>query len=305
LKFIVVRLLSLVPVLFVIMTLVFLMTFLIPGDAATYMAGVSASPQQVEDLRRQLGLSDPPLVQYGRFLWGVLHGDLGRSLYTNQPVMTVVLERFPYSLILAFSSIAVSILIGIPVGVISAIKRGSWIDHSFTVVLLFGYSMPGFWLALMIILLFSLTLGWLPPTGAGGVQHLILPTVALAASTTASVARMARSDFLNVLSQDYIRTARGKGLSRSVVILRHALKNALIPVITVSGLQFAALIGRSVVIESVFAWPGIGRLFLDSIQTRDIPLLEGIVLVYAVSVVIINVIVDVSYAWLDPRVKLT
>ncbi len=281
------------------------MIFLIPGDAATYMAGLSATAEQVASLRQQLGLNDPIWAQYFRFLGGILHGHFGRSLYTQQPVLEVVFQRLPQSWLLATVSIIFSVLIGVPAGVFSAVKRDSLLDHLMSVVLLFGYSMPGFWLGLMVILLFSLYLGWLPPTGSGGLQHIVLPTVALGASTAASIARMTRSSFLEVLSQDYMRTARSKGLPQFILLRRHALKNSLIAVVTIIGTQFSTLIGRSVVIESVFAWPGVGRLLLDAINTRDIPLVEGIVFFIALSVIVLNLLVDSSYAWLDPRVHYT
>lgn len=302
-RFVVHRLLSLIPISFVILTLVFLMTFLIPGDAAIFMAGFGASEAQINTLRQQLGLSDPLLTQYLRFIGKVLQGDLGRSLYTRQSVADVVLRSFPNSWLLASVAMGLSIALGIPIGVVSAVKRSSLLDRVSTLFVLFGYSMPGFWLGLMLILLFSLYLGWFPPAGAGGIQHLILPAIALASNTVAIIARMTRSSFLEVLSQDYIRTARSKGISEIAVTRRHVLRNSLIAVATVGGLEFSRLVGRSVVIEAVFAWPGVGRLLLNSILARDIPLVEGIVLVFAITVVIVNLVVDLGYMWMDPRIE--
>ena len=279
------------------------MTYLIPGDAAVYMAGPSATQEDIERLRGQLGLADPIWVQYFRLLGNVARGDFGRSLYTRQPVFEVVLRSFPYSWLLGVTALVLSILIGIPAGVISAVARGSLLDRAITLLVLLGYSVPGFWLALMLILVFSLYLGLLPAIGVGKIEHIILPSIALSSTTAAIVARMTRSSLLEVLSEDYVRTARSKGLAEPLVLTRHALRNSLIPVTTVCGLEFSRLIGRSVVIESVFAWPGIGTLLLNAILARDLPLVEGIVFIYALTVVAINFVVDLSYYWLDPRIQ--
>lgn len=298
------RLLLLVPVILATLTAVFALTLVIPGDAATYMAGLGATEEAIQALREDLGLSDPLPLQYTRFVVRGVRGDFGRSLHTKEPVLTVVLKRLAASVQLSTAAMLLALLVGIPVGIVSALRQRSWLDHLTTVLVLVAYAAPPFWIALLLMLGFSLRLGWFPATGAGSWKHLILPAVALAASSAAILARFMRSSLLEVMHADYLRTARAKGLKETLVLNRHALKNAMIPVVTVAGLQFGVLLGRSVVVETVFAYPGIGRLLLLAISTRDIPLLQGTVFFMAIGIVAINLAVDFLYVWLDPRVRL-
>ncbi|RDD63837.1 nickel ABC transporter permease [Ferruginivarius sediminum] len=273
------------------------------GDPVMLMLPADASAEQIEAMRERLGFDDPLHVQYLRFLGGVLTGDLGNSLYYHVPVMELVLDRLPASLELALAAMAVALLVAIPVGVLSAVKRGSLIDFGSMLGALFGLSMPHFWLGIMMMLLFSVTLGWLPTSGRGTLAHLVMPATALGVSLMAMFARLTRSVMLEVLSLDYVRTARAKGLSEALVIGQHAFKNALIPIVTVAGMEFGFLLGGTVVIETVFGWPGLGRLVVEAIFNRDYPLVQASVLVLAMIFVLVNLAVDLIYGCLDPQIR--
>jgi ABC-type dipeptide/oligopeptide/nickel transport system permease component len=304
-------LLFVIPTIIGVSFVIFSAVRLIPGDPAVAIAGEHATPALVAQVRKELGLDQPLLTQYARFMAAAARGDLGKSIRTGLPVAEELLRRLPRTLTLATTSLVCAAVVGILAGIISATRPYSVFDSASMVLALIGVSMPVFWLGLMLMLLFAILLPrWLglgapvlPPTGAGTWRHLVMPTLTLAANSTAIIARMTRSSMLEVVRQDYIRTARAKGLAERVVVYRHALKNALIPVVTVLGLQFGTLLGGAVLTETVFAWPGIGRLLMDSISYRDYPTVQGAVLVVAVGFILVNVVVDVIYALLDPRIR--
>ncbi len=273
------------------------------GDPVMLMLPPDASHQEIEELRQQLGLNDPLPVQYFRFASRAIRGDFGESLYYHVPAIELILERLPASLELAIAAMVIALGVSIPIGIISAVKRGSLLDMGSMLAALFGLSMPHFWLGIMMILLFSVKLGWLPTSGRGGLSHLVMPALALGMSLMAMFARLTRSVMLEVLGQDYVRTARAKGLKEVVVVGKHALKNALIPLVTVAGMQFGFLIGGTVIIETVFAWPGVGRLVVQAIFNRDYPLVQACVLVLAVVFVVVNLLVDLLYVYLDPQIS--
>ena len=252
------------------------------GDPVMLMLPGDASDQEIMELRQRLGFNDPIPVQYLRFAGNALKGNFGESLYYHVPVIELVTERLPASLELALAAMLIALVVAIPIGILSAVKRGSLTDMTSMLGALFGLSMPHFWLGIMLMLLFSVKLGWLPTSGRGGIEHLIMPSLALGMSLMAMFARLTRSVMLEVLSLDYIRTARAKGLREQIVIYKHALKNALIPLVTVAGMQFGFLLGGTVIIETVFAWPGLGRLVVQAIFNRDYPLVQAVVLVMAV-----------------------
>lgn len=272
------------------------------GDPVGLMLPQDATREQLEAMRRTMGFDDPIALQYLRFLAAALQGDLGRSIYSGEPVAMLILERMPATLELAFTALALALVIAIPIGVLAAVKRGSLIDTASMLVALFGLSMPHFWLGIMFIMFFSVHLGWLPTSGRGGIEHLIMPAAALGLSLIALFARLTRSAMLEVLSQDYVRTARAKGLSERLVVGKHALKNALIPLVTVIGMEFGFLLGGAVIIESVFAWPGVGRLIVQAILDRDYPVVQAAVMFLAVIFVSMNLLVDLLYVWLDPNI---
>ena len=303
LKFIGKRLLMLIPVLIGVSLIVFTLMQLSPGDPAMIILGTQAAPEDIANLRAEMGLDDPLLVQFFRFLLGMFTLDFGTSYKDGLPVLTKLLEALPYTAQLTFSAIIVALIIGIPMGIISATKQYSIFDRIATVLALIGFSTPNFWLSIMLILVFSVNLQWLPVSGTGSILHLVLPSIALGAQSAAVFCRMTRSSMLEVLNMDYIRTARAKGLTERVVILKHALKNALIPVITVVGLQIGLLFGGAILTETVFAWPGVGRLMIDSIRAKDTPVVQGGVIFTASIFVFINLLVDILYAYVDPRVK--
>ncbi|MFO7739809.1 MAG: ABC transporter permease [Desulfatiglandaceae bacterium] len=303
LQYVVKRLLSTIPVLIGISLLLFFMLRMLPGDPAQVLAGQMATPEEVENIRHQLGLDRPIFTQYAFFLGRLFRFDLGRSARTQNPVSQEIWARLPNTLLLAIVAITLACLFGIPAGIISAVRPYSWLDYLVTSMALFGISMPVFWLGLMLVVVFSITLRWLPAGGSGSWEHVILPSVTLAAFVVAFIARMTRSSMLEVLSQDYTTTARSKGLKEHVVIVKHALKNALIPIITVVGLQFGLLLGGAVLTETVFAWPGLGRLIVDSILARDYPVIQGAILVFGLLYILVNLIVDLLYAWVDPRIR--
>ncbi|MBR4039379.1 MAG: ABC transporter permease [Clostridia bacterium] len=303
LKFIGKRVLMLIPVLIGVSLIVFTLMQLSPGDPAMIILGAQAAPEDIAILREEMGLNDPLVVQFFRFLLGMFRLDFGTSYKDGMPVLSKLLEALPYTAQLTFSAVLLALIVGIPAGIISATKQYSIFDRIATVAALIGFSTPNFWLSIMLILVFSVNLQWLPVSGTGTILHLVLPSIALGLQSAAVFTRMTRSSMLEVLNMDYIRTARAKGLSERVVILKHALKNALIPVITVVGLQIGLLFGGAILTETVFAWPGVGRLMIDSIRAKDTPVVQGGVIFTASIFVFINLLVDILYAYVDPRVK--
>ena len=300
------RLLGLVPVLLGVVFLVFSMLWLAPGDPVLALLGEGAqgiSAAQVEELRRAYGLDRSFPEQFVAYLGAVVRLDLGVSLRSSQAVTTEVLSRFPATLALAGSAMAVAIAIGGVFGVLAAIHKGTWVDSVAIVVALLGVSVPVFWSGLVLMLVFALGLGWLPASGFGSWRHLIMPAAAVGFSSSAVIARVTRASLIEALRQDYVRTARAKGLPERSVRLKHALKNALLPVVTVVGLQFGGLLGGAVLTETVFAWPGVGRLLVDAIKSRDLPLVQGAVLLVATLFILVNLVVDLSYAALNPKVR--
>jgi ABC-type dipeptide/oligopeptide/nickel transport system permease component len=304
------------PVLIGVSLAVFLMLHFLPGDPVTMMltehrGGAAATvtgnitQEMYDNMRYQLGLDQPLPVQFARFLWGVVRGDLGKSFRSGEQVRDIIINNLPHTIQLTLTSLGVALAIGLILGTVAAMNRGTWIDGLAMTMAVTGVSMPSFWLGIMLLLVFALYLGILPAVGlASGWQSLILPSVALGFSAAAILARLVRSSLVEVLNRDYIRTARSKGLIERAVILRHAMKNALIPVVTVLGLQFGNLLGGTVVVETVFARPGIGQVIVRAILEKDFPIVQGVVLFSAVAYVMANLLVDISYAWLDPRVRL-
>jgi ABC-type dipeptide/oligopeptide/nickel transport system permease component len=302
-RYISLRLLFALPALWLIVTMVFLLAHIVPGDPVAQMLGEGARADDLQQLRHALGLDVPIPLQYERYLKGVLHGNLGESFRFQQPVTKVILAHYPATLELAAVALGVCILIGIPAGVLAAHKRGERTDHAVGVLTLFGLSLPNFALGPVLMLVFSVILGWLPVTGRGGIAHLILPAFTLGAALAAILTRMVRTSVIEELSADYVRTARAKGVSESGVLFRHALRNALIPILTILGLQFGALLAGTIVTETIFSWPGIGHLTVQAINARDYPLLQGCILLIAVSYVVVNLLTDLVYAVVDPRVR--
>jgi ABC-type dipeptide/oligopeptide/nickel transport system permease component len=298
------RLLAAIPVIVGVSVLTFSILHLLPGDPVLVMLGeTGGTPERIAALRESLGLNDPIIVQYGRFVAGALHGDLGRSVRSNRPVLEEIGQQAPSTIQLTLTGLGLAILLGVTLGVLSAHYRNSWVDKASLILSLVGVSMPSFWLGMLLIFLFSLRLGWLPATGQGGIERLILPAFTLAVQAMAVIALLTRSNMREVLNQEYIMAARAKGLAEKVLLTRHALKNALIPVVTIVGLQFGALLGGAVVTENVFARQGMGRLAVEAILNRDFPVVQGIVLLAGMGYVLINLLVDVSYAALDPRIR--
>ena len=304
-SYIVSRLVTLVPVLLLISIFVFMIMHLLPGDPAMLiMAGEYAStPEQIERLREQLGLNDPIHVQYGRFLGGAIRGDLGRSVHFKRPVSEVIMERLPSTAQLAVASLTIAAILGISMGTIAALHHNTWIDNVSMVVSFFGLTMPMFYIGLLMIFLFTVRLGWFPLTGGSDLERLVLPALTLGFVSSGVIARLVRANLLEVMNQDHITTARAKGLTERTVLFRHAMKNMLIPVVTILGLQVGYMISGSVIIESVFARPGVGRLAVESILWKDFPLAQGTILFTATIFVVVNLLVDISYAWLDPRIR--
>ncbi len=301
-RFIARRLVMLIPVLIGVSIISFLILHLAPGDPAELLAGEEATQQDIMRVRHQFGLDKPLYVQYFRFIEGIFDGEL-KSLKFELPVIDVIGPRLVNTLELSLASIVIAVVIGMLAGVLSATHRYSWIDYISTVVALMGVSLPVFWWGLLLILLFAVKIGILPSGGMGGFSHLILPAVVLGTASTAIIARMTRSSMLDVLRQDYITTARSKGLVERIVIYRHALRNALIPTVTVVGLQFGYMLAGAVLTETVFSWPGVGRLLVDSILSRDFPVVQASLLIIAGIFVIVNLMVDIIYALLDPRIR--
>jgi peptide/nickel transport system permease protein len=305
------RVIQSVVVMFGISILVFLIVHLVPGDPIRVALGTQFDQDTYDVLRERAGFDQPLFVQYFTWLASAVQGDLGVSFRSGAPVTDLILGRLPATLTLAFASLVVALLIALPLGIISAVRSGSKLDHAATVFSQFGISIPDFWMGIMFILLFSLTLGWLPPSGytpltedpVDWFSRLLMPAVTVGVVSGSVLTRFVRSSMLEALSQDYTRTARSKGLAERVVVNRHVLKNALIPVVTVAGLQLASLLGGVIIVEVVFSWPGLGQLALIAVQRRDYPVLQGAVLVMAITFLLINLVVDLLYAWLDPRIK--
>lgn len=303
-KYIARRLLLLIPVIIGVTFIIFSMMYFTPGDPARIILGESAKAEDVSRLREELGLNDPYFVQFGNYVKkAVLEQDIGKSYVTKRPVVTEITDRFPTTLKLAAFSIVIAVVVGIPIGIISATKQYSLFDNVSMVLALIGVSMPNFWQGLLLILFFSVYLGWLPSSGFSSFKHMILPAITIGTSTIAVITRMTRSSMLEVVRQDYIRTARAKGQVESKVINHHALKNALIPIITVIGIQFGYLLSGAVLTESIFAVPGVGRLMVQSIKERDFPVVQGSVLFIAVAFSLVNLLVDILYAYVDPRIR--
>lgn len=306
LRYVTGRLLGLLPVLLGVTVLVFVMLRIAPGDPLIALLGEESqgiSRQALEEMRQQYGLDANPVSQYFTFLGGVAQGDLGTSVRTKQPVVREIASRLPATLLLAGAGITISLVLGLTLGILAAVYRRTVVDYLAIVVALAGVSVPVFWSGLILMLVFALQLGWLPASGYGTWRHLVLPATAIGFASSAIVARVTRSSMIEVLRADYVRTARAKGVGERRVNLRHALRNAMLPIITVIGLQFGGLLGGSVLTETVFAWPGIGRLVVDSIRAQDAPLVQGTVLFIAVVFIVINLLVDLSYALLNPRIR--
>ncbi|TVR92551.1 MAG: ABC transporter permease [Spirochaetaceae bacterium] len=302
-KYILRRLFLLIPVMLGVSFVVFTIMFFTPGDPVRVMLGERAPEAEIEAMRERMGLNEPFVVQFGSFVFNAARGDLGRSLVTRRPVFDELYARFPATLQLAAAGVLVAVLMGIPIGIVSATKQYSLFDGMSMALALVGVSMPNFWQGMMMILLFSIVLGVLPSSGYGTFMHLILPALTIGTSSAAIITRMTRSSMLEVVRQDYIRTARAKGLSERVVINQHALKNALIPIVTVIGLQFGYLLGGAVLTETIFSWPGVGRFMVDAIRQRDYPVVQGGVLLLALTFSVVNLLVDILYAYIDPRIK--
>jgi len=302
-RYLVRRLLLTIPVLLGVATLVFSLIHFIPGDPAQAMLGEGAAPEDVAQLRERLGLDRPILVQYGSFLQGLARGDLGVSLRNDQPVLQQIVERMPATAELAFASMAVAVLIALPLGIIAAVWRGTAVDYGAMTLSLVGISIPNFWLGPLLAIVFAVELGWLPVGGRGTLAHLILPSVTLGAALAAILARMTRASLLEELGEPYVLAARAKGVSRTRAILHHAFRNSLIPIVTILGLQFGVVLTGAVITETIFAWPGIGRLLIQSISFRDYPTVQGCVLLIAVTYVGVNLITDLTYGFLDPRIR--
>jgi peptide/nickel transport system permease protein len=297
------RLLMLIPVLVGVTFLTFAIAQVTPGDPVVLMLGNYATPKRVAELREQLGFNDPFWVQYGRFVWNVLHGDLGKSIRGQTPVLDEIVARFPSTLELTVAAMLFGVTAGVSAGIIAATAKSKWVDNVTMVIALVGLSIPSFWLAIILIIVFGINLRWVSVTGGEGLKDLILPSFCLGIGPAAVLARLTRSSILEVIREDYVRTAQAKGLDERVVTLRHVLRNALIPVVTVIGMQFAGLLGGTVFIESVFARPGLGRFAVNAIAARDYPQVQGIVLGGATIYVLFNLIVDLLYGFLDPRIR--
>jgi len=306
------RLLLTLPVVWLVVSLVFVLIHLVPGDPILQMLGEGATPADISALRHQYGLDQPMWKQYVHYWAGVLHGNLGESIRLHDSVSHLIVTRYPYTLALTLTALGIALALALPAGILAAVRRGRWVDQSLSVVSLFGLSVPVIALGPVLILVFSIVLGWTPVSGAsaGGARgeidwrYLILPSVAMGASLAAILTRMVRTAMLEELGQDYIRTARAKGLSEWAVVCRHALPNALVPIITVVGLQFGALLAGAIVTEKIFSWPGLGRLVVDSISNRDYALVQGCLLSIGLTYVLVNLLTDVVYRWVNPRMRL-
>lgn len=312
LRFLFHRILQLIPTLLVVAIIVFFITRLLPGNPAAVMLGPQASVEDIAKYSEELGLNEPLFIQFGNYLWDLVTFNFGNSLSYNEPIIDLIMERFPNTIILAISALILAVLIGVPAGIIAARRQNSFIDYLITTFSLVGVSMPIFWLGVMLVLLFSVNLGLLPATGMGNfsedpvgfIRHLILPTIALSTIPMAEFARIIRSSMLEVLKQDYVKSAKAKGISNYLVIYKHALKNAVTPLITVLGLQFSNLLGGAVLTETIFSWPGMGLLIVDAIERRDFIVVQNTVIFIALIYVSINLIVDILYKVVNPKVSL-
>ena len=303
-RYLIRRLLLTIPVMVGVATLVFALIHLVPGDPAQAMLGDGAPQEEVLKLRHSLGLDKPLLTQYRSFLVGIGHGDLGTSFRYNVPVTAQIREKFPNTATLALAAMLFAILFAIPLGILAAVFRGTAIDHIAMTISLAGISMPNFWLGPLLAILFAVRLGWLPVSGIGGISHLILPAVTLGAALSAILARMTRASVLEELRELYVLAARARGLSGARAVLRHAFRNSLIPIVTIIGLQFGAVLTGTIITETIFAWPGIGRLLIQAINFRDYPLVQGCILFISVTYVTMNLLTDLTYGFLDPRIRL-
>ena len=274
------------------------------GDPAAVLLPPDASAEDLQRFRQMMGFNDPFVVQYGRFLRGALQGDFGQSIRHGEPAFGLVVERMPATFELSGAALMIALALAIPAGIVSAVRRNTTVDYVSTVVALLGQSLPTFWLGIMLILVFSVHWGWLPSSGRGSLDHLILPAITLGLFTTARIARLTRSGMLDVLNQDFIRTARAKGVSDPPVVWKHALKNAAIPIVTIVGIELGTLLGGSVITETIFAWPGVGRLSVQAIYNRDYPVVQAAVFLLASTFVLVNLVVDILYTYLDPRIRL-
>jgi ABC-type dipeptide/oligopeptide/nickel transport system permease component len=298
------RLLGAIPVLWGVATLVFIILRLLPGDpAALMLSEAGGSAQAIAELRAELGLDESIPIQYAHYLARLVQGDLGTSLFTQRSVVTTIAEQLPSTVELAIAAMLIAITLGTALGIMAAARHGTWLDTSIMAVSVTGISIPVFWSAILLIWLFALILGWLPATGQGGISHLVLPALVLGFASAGAITRLVRASLIEVMDQDFVNTARAKGLAEGTILLRHALKNAFIPVTSIIGLQFGFLLGGTVVIETVFSRPGIGRLMVNAILWKDLPLVQGIVLLVALVYTLVNLATDVVYAYLDPRIR--
>lgn len=303
LKFIFRRILLMLPVVFGIIVIIFTLMYLTPGDPALSILGENATPEQIQAIHDELGLDDPYLVRLGRYFFGVLQGDFGISYKSGRPVMEEILQRYPYTLKLTFASVLLGVIIGVTAGIISAIRQYSILDNFFTTFSLFGVSAPSFWIAMVLVLIFSVRLKLLPATGSYEFKHWILPVFTLGLQASASIMRMTRSSMLEVIRQDYIRTSKAKGQSEFITVMKHAFKNALVPIITVIGIRICGFLAGAVLVETVFAIPGLGKFIIDSVNFKDYPIVQGGVLWIGLNCIVINLIVDIIYCFVDPRIK--
>ncbi|MGR3805639.1 ABC transporter permease [Marinibacterium profundimaris] len=302
-KFIVQRVLAALVTIWIATIAVTILIHLVPGDPVRIMYGsFQTTPEELEAIRVRLGLDQPIWQQYFMYIGRLLQGDLGNSIVGDQPVLDILLTRFPATLALTISSLAIAIVVGMSLGFLAAYKRGTWVDVSSMVLAIVGVSMPHFWLGLLLLFLFALQLQWLPVAG-GDWRSLILPAMTLGLANAAVLARLTRSAMIDIFDQDFVRTARAKGLPKSIVLYRHALRSGLVPVVSMLGLQFAYLMGGAIVVENVFAWNGVGRLAIEAVFARDYPLIQGFILFFATIVALASVVIDVAYAFLDPRIR--
>jgi peptide/nickel transport system permease protein len=302
-RYLVRRLLLTIPVMLGVATLVFALIHLVPGDPAQAMLGETAPQADVLKLRHSLGLDQPLLTQYGTFMIGLARGDLGTSFRYNAPVTAQIREKFPNTAMLAVAAMCFAIIFAIPLGILAAVFRGTFVDHAAMTIALAGISMPNFWLGPLLAIVFAVRLGWLPVSGTGGLSHLILPAVTLGAALSAILARMTRASLLEELRELYVLAARARGLSGMRAVVKHAFRNSLIPIVTIIGLQFGAVLTGTIITETIFAWPGLGRLLIQSISFRDYPLVQGCILFIAVTYVAMNLLTDLTYGFLDPRIR--
>jgi ABC-type dipeptide/oligopeptide/nickel transport system permease component len=303
LRYLVRRLLLTIPVLFGVATLVFSLIHLVPGDPAQSILGEGASAEEVVKLRQTLGLDRPLLEQYRTFMTGLVKGDLGRSLRYGTPVTREIRDRLVRTMQLAAAAMAVAIVFALPLGIIAAVFRGTVVDHVAMTLALVGISMPNFWLGPLLAILFAVSLGWLPVSGTGSIWHLVLPSITLGAALAAILARMTRASLLEELRELYVLAARARGVSRASAVVRHAFRNSLIPIVTIIGLQFGAVLTGTIITETIFAWPGVGRLLIQAINFRDYPLVQGCILFISLTYVVMNLLTDLTYGFLDPRIR--